>query len=144
MSVWGTPLLGTMSLMGQRNWTDAMGNREPSELTEVGTVDYADATEAEGMVVISMGAPWCGPWRAFLPVLTEVAASFAQDAVSFLTCDLEANSAIALLENVTRIPTVIVYRDGRRVGTHVGMMSADDLILLVSQMRADAVEGGER
>ena len=112
-------------------------------LESVATEDYADATDAMGTVIIGMGAPWCGPWRAFLPVFSEVAATLADDAVTFMTCDVEANAAIPLLEGVTRIPTVIVYHDGRRIGKHVGVMTAGELTIVVSAARSGAVSVAE-
>lgn len=100
-------------------------------VTEVTIDDYSDMTDLAGTVIIAMGAPWCGPWRAFLPTFQSVATSMSGEAVTFLTCDLETNPVIAFLECITRIPSVVIYHDGRRIGKHIGVMSQDDLALAV-------------
>ena len=105
-----------------------MDNKWSGRLTQIGIDDYTDATDATGVVVIGMGAPWCGPWRAFLPVFADVAEEFGGiEGISFMTCDLQTNAAIAVLEDISHIPAVLIYRDGRRAARIVGAMTRPEL-----------------
>lgn len=117
-----------------------MADGQGKRVESVGTEDYADVTDANRFVVIAMGAQWCGPWRAFLPTFADVAGALGNTDMTFVTCDLERNPAIALMENITRIPSVIIYCDGKRVDSRVGVMSAAELVLAVSSV-LDAVMG---
>ena len=96
------------------------------------TDEYVELTGGDGIVVIGMGTPWCGPWRAFLPTFRSVASDMSSDTVTFRVCDLEENPVIPIVENVTHIPAVIIYRDGKRIGRHIGVMDAEELSLIVS------------
>jgi len=107
----------------------------PSE-TSIRTIesdDYADIIDSKGLVIVAMGAQWCGLWRAFLPTFADMAMMLENGDMAFVTCDLERNPAIALLEGITRIPSIVMYRDGQRMGTHVGTMSEAELLLSISE-----------
>lgn len=103
----------------------------------VDTDEYSDATNGRGLVVIAMHATspesgQAGVWGAFRATYDEVAGVLGCGDITFLTCDMVANPVIAMLEGIGSVPSVVIYRDGRRTGTHVGAMSAARLVSLLA------------
>lgn len=119
-----------------------MAGTEKGILREIGTDEYVDLTGGTGTVVVAMGASWCSLWSGFLDTIEGAASSFEGEPVSFVTCDVDRNAVIAILEHVTQVPTVILYHDGRRIGRIPGAMSARRLRLIVSAVLSHA-EGSD-
>lgn len=65
-------------------------------------------------VVIDFWAPWCNPCVGFAPVFAQVAAE-RKGSVRFLKLDTEANQALAAQYQIRSIPTIILFKDGKRV-----------------------------
>ncbi|WP_159736943.1 thioredoxin TrxC [Vibrio atypicus] len=65
-------------------------------------------------VVIDFWAPWCNPCVGFAPVFSDVAAERAQ-IVRFVKVDTEAQQNIAAKYQIRSIPTIMVFKNGKRV-----------------------------
>lgn len=114
---------------------------DEESIRSVESDDYADTIDSGALVVVAMGTATCAPWATFLPTFMEVATALGNGDMTFVTCDLGRNPAIAMLEGVTRVPCVVIYRDGRRVGVHVGAMGASELLLAISDALGPVIDG---
>ncbi len=65
-------------------------------------------------VVIDFWAPWCNPCVGFAPVFKDVASEFKGKA-RFLKIDTEAQQQLAMQYQIRSIPTIMVFKGGRRV-----------------------------
>jgi thioredoxin 1 len=76
-----------------------------------------------GIVLVDFYADWCGPCRMMTPVLEKVAKDVKGTAVVG-KLDIDSAQKIAAQFQVTSIPTLILYKDGKEVGRLVGLRDA--------------------
>lgn len=73
----------------------------------------------QGVVLVDCYADWCGPCRMMGPVLEKVAAEVKDVRIVKLDIDKAQRTAGAL--QVTSIPTLILFKDGKETGRLVGL-----------------------
>ena len=72
-----------------------------------------------GLVVMKLGAEWCGPCKMAAPVLEELAGEY-KDKVVVGKLDVDQNQETASKLGVMSIPTIIMFKDGKEVDRKVG------------------------
>jgi thioredoxin 2 len=81
-------------------------------------------------IVMDCYADWCGPCKIMAPVLDDLAHDRAGE-VLVTKLDTDRNPATAQRFDVRAIPTLIVFREGREVARHTGVMPRRELDALV-------------
>ncbi len=81
-----------------------------------------------GKVLVDFYADWCGPCRMLSPVLETVASdSEVQKHATVAKIDIDAAQGIASNYNVTSIPTLILFQDGKELRRIVGLRDANSI-----------------
>ena len=83
--------------------------------------------EAKNASLVDFWAPWCGPCRAIGPVLDDLAAQYGGE-INIVKVNVDESPATAAKFGVRSIPTLILVKDGKVIGTQVGLALKDTLI----------------
>ena len=81
-------------------------------------------------ILVDYWAEWCGPCKMIAPILEEVANEMS-DKVLIGKLNVDENSQTPPKYGIRGIPTLMLFKDGNAVGTHVGAVSKADLIKFI-------------
>lgn len=79
---------------------------------------------AKGVTVVDFHAEWCGPCRMLAPVLEQVAGEVKGKAV-IAKVDIDSEQKTASQFQITSVPTLILFKDGKEVNRLIGLRNAE-------------------
>ncbi len=83
--------------------------------------------ENKGVVVVDFFATWCGPCKMLAPVFEQAGEEMKNEA-TFLKVDIDESLELAQQFQVTTVPTVMVFKDGKQVDKFVGFMPKEAIV----------------
>ncbi|MDU2689088.1 MAG: thioredoxin [Paeniclostridium sordellii] len=84
--------------------------------------EVENATET---TIVDFFATWCGPCKMLSPVFEEIDQNVEE--AKFLKVDIDKNLDLARRFEVTTVPTVIVFKDGKEADRLVGFIPKQKL-----------------
>ena len=81
-------------------------------------------------VLVDFGATWCAPCRALHPIVERLAAEQA-GRIKVVTLDTDDSPRTAQRYGVRAVPTVLVFRNGEKTASHLGVTSKERLLALL-------------
>lgn len=81
---------------------------------------------AKGLTLIDFFADWCGPCRMLAPVLEEVA-EVLEGQATIAKLDIDHYQEIAAEYQITSVPTMILFKDGKEAGRIIGLRDVKQL-----------------
>jgi len=97
----------------------------PIEVTD-GTFSREVLAYDGGPVLVDCWAPWCNPCRLLVPILDELSSKFA-GAVKITKLNVDENPLTASRYHIHSIPTILFFRDGKLLGTMVGLRPREEI-----------------
>lgn len=101
-----------------------------------GKLKYLDdnnfqSTIEKGVTLVDFYADWCGPCRMIAPIVEELSTELDGKA-TIAKLDIEAAQKTTAQFDVTSIPTIILFKDGKEHSRVVGLRGKDDLKKLIN------------
>lgn len=90
-----------------------------------------EVLQSDKPVLIDFWATWCGPCRMMGPVVDEFAEEHPEIKVGKVNVDEQMQLAGAF--GIESIPTLVAIKDGKAVGTVVGVRPKEDLLALFAE-----------
>jgi thioredoxin 1 len=90
-----------------------------------------EVLEVKGKVLVDFWAPWCGPCQMLSPVLEEIAKEMGEK-VKVVKVNVDEEGTLAQQYNVSAIPTVVLFEEGKIKETFVGFRQKQEYINAVS------------
>jgi thioredoxin len=85
-----------------------------------------DVLQSSQPVLVDYWAEWCGPCKMIGPIVEESAKEYA-DRLTVAKLNVDDNPNTPTRYHVRGIPTLMLFKDGQPVATHVGSLSKGQL-----------------
>ena len=90
----------------------------------------SEVLKSDVPVLVDFTATWCGPCKALAPIVEKLANEF-EGKIKVGKLDIDESPELTAKFGVRSVPTVIVFRDGKKAGQHVGLTNRDKLVALL-------------
>ena len=80
-------------------------------------------------VLVDFWATWCGPCRMLAPVVEAVAEE--RPDVTVCKVDVDEERELAMEYGISSIPTLLVFKDGKKVNQSIGVISKEEMLSLL-------------
>jgi len=77
-------------------------------------------------LVLDCWAIWCGPCRMITPIVDDLARTY-KGKIAFGKLNVDENPKTAIRFNVTSIPTLLLFKEGKLVDRIIGVVPRNDI-----------------
>jgi thioredoxin len=131
------PELAAIRARKMRDLMAAASAPKPAEAAWAGPVRLTDGTfddevRRRGLILVDFWAEWCGPCHRVAPILEEVAKA-RTGSLRLGKLNVDENPRTAQRFQVTSIPTILLFKDGKLVDGVVGAVPRPQIEALVGR-----------
>lgn len=94
-------------------------------------MNFQEMINQDKPILVDFFASWCGPCKTMSPILEDVKKRIG-DKASIIKIDVDKNPQAARAFQVTGIPTLILFKNGKVLWRQSGLVMAKDLEKLIN------------
>ena len=79
------------------------------------------------LVVVNFFAEWCMPCLMISPIIDELSELDSMKQVKFTKINVDDNQSLAQKYQVSSLPCLVIFKDGKEVGRIIGAQPAEDI-----------------
>ena len=92
---------------------------------------FSQIINSETPVLVDFFATWCGPCKTLGPILDQVKEELG-DAIKIVKIDVDKNQPLAAKYQVKGVPTMILYKEGKKVWRQSGVVQKEQLKQIIT------------
>ena len=96
------------------------------------TKTFSEVINDHKPVLVDFSAEWCGPCKMMGPILKQLKDTIGDEA-TVLKIDVDKNRSLANTYNISGVPTLILFRDGKVLWRQSGVVPANHLKSVIDQ-----------
>ena len=100
-----------------------------AEIKITGANFEEEVLKSELPVLVDFWAAWCGPCRMLAPAVAQIAAE-CEGKIKVGKVNVDEQPELAQRFGIMSIPTVLVFKDGKKVNQSIGLVPKDKLLAL--------------
>ena len=109
-------------------------------MKEITKQNFDEIINKNALTIVDFSATWCMPCRMLKPILEKVEKKYEE--FSFYALDVDDEEEIAKRYRIFSVPTVVCFKNGKKVDSMVGLKSFDEVVEFVLRCNETDVEEG--
>lgn len=93
--------------------------------------NFDEKIKDEKLTLVDFSASWCMPCRMFKPIVEELANKKPE--INVYNVDIDEAEEVAKRFRIFSVPTLLLFKNGEKIDSSVGMLSYDDLKLFIKK-----------
>ena len=93
---------------------------------------YSGIINSATPVLVDFSAEWCGPCKMMAPILKELHGMLS-NTVRILKIDIDRNPKLAAQYNISGVPTLMLFQNGKVLWRQSGVMPANQLVNVIKR-----------
>jgi thioredoxin 1 len=95
-------------------------------------MSFTELINSEKPVLVDFSAEWCGPCKMMAPVLKDIAHKY-EGRLNVIKVDVDNNASAAQAYNISSVPTLMIFRNGKVLWRQSGAMSLNAMEKIIDQ-----------